>query len=116
MATEVKIPEIGEGVDSVELTKLLVKAGDTVSKDQSIAELETGKAVVEVPSPAEGKVSELKIQEGSEVKPGDIILTLEAAGSSGDEPDGEDRGDPYADSTGKQEEHYGKERDGSGRG
>ncbi|MFO7821971.1 MAG: 2-oxo acid dehydrogenase subunit E2 [Lentisphaeria bacterium] len=77
MATEVKIPEIGEGVESVQLTKMLVQQGDSIKVDQSIAELETGKAVVEVPSPADGKVAEIKLENGSDVKPGDVILTLE---------------------------------------
>jgi pyruvate dehydrogenase E2 component (dihydrolipoamide acetyltransferase) len=50
VAIDITVPEVGEGVDSIEVVKVLVKAGDEVEVDQPIVELETGKAAVEVPA------------------------------------------------------------------
>ena len=76
--TEVKLPDLGEGVTEGELVKWLVKAGDTVKADQAIAEMMTDKATVEVPSPVAGKVAELRAKEGSVVKIGEVLITLES--------------------------------------
>ena len=50
MVLEFKLPEMGENIESAEITKVLVKAGDSIAVDQSIIEIETDKATVEVPS------------------------------------------------------------------
>ena len=78
---EVKLPELGENVVQGDLTRFLVKVGDTVAKDQPIAEVETEKAVVEIPSPEAGKVLELRAHEREKVKVGAALLVLEASGS-----------------------------------
>ncbi|MEX2592652.1 MAG: 2-oxo acid dehydrogenase subunit E2 [Anditalea sp.] len=83
MAIEVKIPQISEGVDSAQVIEILVSEGDSIEKEQSIIAVETEKASVEVPSSDSGKVKEIKVKEGDEVKVGDVILILE-------EEDGED--------------------------
>jgi pyruvate dehydrogenase E2 component (dihydrolipoamide acetyltransferase) len=77
MSTEVKLPELGENIESGDLVKVLVKVGDQVEKDQAIVELETDKATIEVPSPAAGKVSAVHVKEGQKLKVGDAILSLE---------------------------------------
>lgn len=77
MAKEVKIPKISEGVESAEVTEVLVSEGDTIKEEQSIIAVETEKASVEVPSSDGGKVKEIKVKEGDEVKVGDVILILE---------------------------------------
>lgn len=82
MATEVKLPELGEGVTEGELVKWLVKPGDTVKPDQTIAEVMTDKATVEVPSPIGGVVKELKFKAGDVIKVENTMLTLDAAGAS----------------------------------
>ena len=82
MATEVKLPELGEGVTEGELVKWLVKPGDSVKPDQSIVEIMTDKATVEVPSPIAGVVKELKFKVGDVVKVENVILTLEGSGAS----------------------------------
>ena len=64
MIEEIRLPEISENVDSGDVIKVLVKAGDFVEKEQSLVELETEKAAFEVPSPLKGKVTEVKIKEG----------------------------------------------------
>ncbi len=82
MATDVKLPELGEGVSEGELVKWLVKTGDAVKADQPIAEVLTDKATVEVPSPVAGTVGDLKFKPGQVVKVGETMITLSASGSA----------------------------------
>jgi len=81
MATEFRFPDLGEGIAEGEVKKWLVKVGDTVTKDQSIAEVETDKAVVEIPSPVAGKVLRLDHQEGELVNVGEVLAVI---GEEGD--------------------------------
>jgi pyruvate dehydrogenase E2 component (dihydrolipoamide acetyltransferase) len=81
----IKLPELGENVDSGDLTKILVSVGDTVSKDQALLELETDKATIEVPSPVSGVIKELHVQEGRKIKVGDTLFTVEENGAAGQE-------------------------------
>ncbi|MFZ3231332.1 MAG: dihydrolipoyllysine-residue acetyltransferase [Pseudobdellovibrio sp.] len=74
--TDVKLPELGEGVTEGELVKWLVKPGDSVKADQTVAEIMTDKATVEVPTPVAGVVKELKFKPGQLIKVESIILTL----------------------------------------
>lgn len=80
MTTTIKLPELGENVDSGDLTKILVSVGDTISKDQALLELETDKATIEVPSPVSGVIKELHVQEGRKVKVGDPLFTVDEDG------------------------------------
>lgn len=82
MATDVKLPELGEGVTEGELVKWLVKPGDSVKADQAIAEVLTDKATVEVPSPVAGVVKDLKFKAGDVVKVGSTMITLEGSASA----------------------------------
>ncbi|MFV3407041.1 2-oxo acid dehydrogenase subunit E2 [Bdellovibrio bacteriovorus] len=82
MATDVKLPELGEGVTEGELVKWLVKPGDAVKADQAIAEVLTDKATVEVPSPVAGVVKDLKFKSGDVVKVGATMITLDGAGAA----------------------------------
>jgi pyruvate dehydrogenase E2 component (dihydrolipoamide acetyltransferase) len=75
-ATEVKVPDIGD-FDDVPVIEVLVKAGDTVKKDDSLIVLESDKATMEVPSPAHGTVKEVRVKPGDKVKEGTLILMLE---------------------------------------
>jgi len=77
MATEFKLPDLGENIDGGDVLKVLVKEGDTVTAEQSVFELETDKALVEVPCPYAGTVSKVHVGEGDSVKVGDLLLTLE---------------------------------------
>ena len=76
MAKEFRFPDLGEGVTEGEIKKWLVKIGDEVQKDQSIAEVETDKAVVEMPSPYSGKIIKLNHLEGGIVKVGEVLATI----------------------------------------
>jgi len=77
MAVELKLPELGENIDSGQVVKLLVAVGDMLVKDQPVIELETGKASVEVPATASGKVTALLVKQGDTIKVGQAILTLD---------------------------------------
>ena len=75
--TEVRVPDIGD-FKEVEVIEVLVKPGDTVTKEQSLITLESDKATMEIPSPAAGMVKELRIKVGDKVSKGSLILMLEA--------------------------------------
>jgi pyruvate dehydrogenase E2 component (dihydrolipoamide acetyltransferase) len=79
---EIVLPELGEGVSEGELVNWLVKPGDKISADQTIAEIMTDKATVEVPSPTAGTVKEIKFKEGDIVAVGKVMLVLETTGTS----------------------------------
>ena len=81
MPTEVKLPDLGDGVDSGDVLEVLVSEGDTVAKDQGLLEIETGKATLQVPSTAAGKVIKVHVQKGQSIPPGTVIVTLEAVGA-----------------------------------
>lgn len=80
MAYEFKLPELGEGITEGEMSSWLVKAGDDVGEDDVIAEVQNDKATVELPCPVEGKVLDLKVNEGDTVEVGDVIITFDAKG------------------------------------
>jgi pyruvate dehydrogenase E2 component (dihydrolipoamide acetyltransferase) len=76
-ASEFKLPELGENIDQGDLVRLMITPGAKVSEGQPVMELETDKAVVEVPSSVSGVVKEIKVKEGDKVKVGQVIFTLE---------------------------------------
>jgi pyruvate dehydrogenase E2 component (dihydrolipoamide acetyltransferase) len=78
---EVKVPDIGDFTD-VPVVTVMVKAGDTIAKDDPLLELESDKATMEVPAPEAGTVKEVKIKEGDKVSQGSLILLLETSGGS----------------------------------
>jgi pyruvate dehydrogenase E2 component (dihydrolipoamide acetyltransferase) len=78
-ASEFKLPELGENISSGDLVRLMIAPGASVSEGQPVMELETDKAVVEVPSTISGVVREVKVKEGQKVKVGEVIFTLEGA-------------------------------------
>ena len=89
MATiEVKVPDIGDFAD-VPVITVFVKPGDAVKAEDALIELESDKATMEVPSPAAGKVAELRVKEGDRVGEGSVILTLEAEGAGDASASGE---------------------------
>jgi pyruvate dehydrogenase E2 component (dihydrolipoamide acetyltransferase) len=73
---EFKLPELGENITTGTVTKVLVNVGDKVEKDQPVIELETEKAVVEVPSDVSGTVQEIKVKDGDTVNVGQVLLVL----------------------------------------
>jgi pyruvate dehydrogenase E2 component (dihydrolipoamide acetyltransferase) len=79
---DVSLPELGEGVTEGELVKFTVKVGDSIKQDQTIAEMMTDKATVEVPSPFAGVVKALKAKEGDVISVGQVLISIEATGGS----------------------------------
>lgn len=86
MATEFKLPELGENIESGDVVRVAVAAGDKVSEGQAVLELETDKAVIEVPSNVSGVVQEIKVQQGQKVKVGQVLFTLEGNGTGAKAP------------------------------
>ena len=85
MLKEIKIPEISENVESGTVVAVLVEAGQMVDVDDSIIELETDKAVVEIPTPYKGKITEILVKEGDEVNIGAVIARVETEVTEVDE-------------------------------
>ena len=75
--TEFKLPELGENIDQGDLVRLMISLGASVTEGQTVMELETDKAVVEVPSSVTGTVNEIRVKEGQKVKVGQVIFTVE---------------------------------------
>ena len=76
---EFKLPELGENIEQGDLVRLMVAPGAAVSAGQSVMELETDKAVVEVPSSVSGTVQEIRVKEGDKIKVGQVIFTVDGA-------------------------------------
>ncbi|MBV6477347.1 MAG: Dihydrolipoyllysine-residue acetyltransferase component of pyruvate dehydrogenase complex [Ignavibacteria bacterium] len=77
MIKEIKLPEVSDNVESGDVVKILVKIGDKISIDQPLIELETEKAMFEVPSTEAGIVKEIKVKEGEAINIGDVIIKIE---------------------------------------
>ncbi|PAD26926.1 branched-chain alpha-keto acid dehydrogenase subunit E2 [Niallia circulans] len=80
MAFQFRLPDIGEGIHEGEIVKWFVKPGDKVQEDDVLCEVQNDKAVVEIPSPVEGTVEEVKVEEGTVAVVGDILITFDAPG------------------------------------
>ena len=80
--SEFKLPELGENISQGDLVRLMIAPGTKVSEGQPVMELETDKAVVEVPSSVSGVVKEVKVKEGEKIKVGQVIFTLEGGQSA----------------------------------
>ena len=77
--TDFTLPELGEQIEAGDVLRVLVKAGDTLVKEQPVLELETDKATIEVPSSVTGTVKEIKVKAGDKVKVGQAILSYDEA-------------------------------------
>ncbi len=80
--SEFKLPELGENIHQGDLVRLMVSPGAQISEGQPVMELETDKAVVEVPSSVTGIVKEVLVSQGDKIKVGQVIFTLEAGSTS----------------------------------
>ena len=77
MASEYKLPDLGEGIESGDVARVLVSEGDVIGAEQIVLELETDKALIEVPSPFAGKVVSVNVKEGDRVPVGGLLITVE---------------------------------------
>jgi pyruvate dehydrogenase E2 component (dihydrolipoamide acetyltransferase) len=85
-AAEFRLQELGENISEGDLVRLMIAPGTKVSEGQPVMELETDKAVVEVPSTVGGVVKDVKVKEGEKIKVGQVIFTLQGAAQSTTEP------------------------------
>jgi pyruvate dehydrogenase E2 component (dihydrolipoamide acetyltransferase) len=79
------LPDLGEGITEGEIRKWLVKEGDSIEEHQTVLEIETDKAVVEVPSPRKGKITKINKEEGQIVKVGEVLMTITEEGEKVEE-------------------------------
>ncbi len=80
MAFEFRFPDVGEGITEGEIVKWKVKEGDKVTQDQVLADIETDKAVVQIPSPRAGTILKLNYKEGDTIKVGEVLVVIGDAG------------------------------------
>ena len=99
MPIEFKMPDLGENIENGDVVSLLVSVGDRIEEDQPVLELETDKAVIEVPSSTGGTVTAVHVKEGDNAAVGQLLLTLEA----GDAQSAEASADPQPDPTSAQQ-------------
>ena len=82
MAKQFKFPDVGEGITEGEIVKWVVKEGDYIKEDQTLGEIETDKAIVEIPSPFEGTILKLHFKEKDIVKVGEVLVTIGEKGEA----------------------------------
>lgn len=80
VAFQFRLPDIGEGIHEGEIVKWFVKPGDKVQEDDVLCEVQNDKAVVEIPSPVEGTVEDILVEEGTVAVVGDVLVTFDAPG------------------------------------
>ncbi|MCH7505633.1 2-oxo acid dehydrogenase subunit E2, partial [PVC group bacterium] len=83
---DIRVPALAEGIDSGTIVSILVKVGDRVKKDDPLVEIETNKAVADIPSTGEGTVSKIHVQEGDDVPVGSILISLNGEGTEVSRP------------------------------
>src|SRR3569832_1242417 len=81
MTTEIKVPQLPESVADATLVAWHKQPGDTVSRDENLADLETDKVVLEVPAPLNGVIKEIRIQSGTTVTSGQVLAVIDEAGA-----------------------------------
>ncbi len=86
MVTEFRFPDVGEGITEGTVKKWLVKEGDTVEEDQVMAEVETDKAVVEMPSPVSGTILKIQVREDEVIMVGQVLVVIGETGEAVPEP------------------------------
>src|SRR5688500_584102 len=82
MAIDFKLPDLGENVESGDIVSVLVNEGDTIQAEQGVFEVETGKAVVELPCPHSGRIAKIHVQKGAKVRVGETLLTLDGSSTA----------------------------------
>ena len=86
MAIEIKLPALKENVDTVEVNAVHCTPGATVAKDQVLLEVQADKTALDVPSPAAGRVTDVRVKVGEQIKVGQVICLLD--GGNGEVPKG----------------------------
>lgn len=87
MSIEFKLPELGENIESGDIVNVLVREGEVIEGNQGVVELETDKAVIEVPCPHAGKIEKIHVGKGDTVKVGQILLTVDGDAEPEESPE-----------------------------
>ena len=82
MPTEFTLPDLGEGIEAGDVVSVLVSEGDTIDIDQGVVELETDKALVEVPSSVAGTVTQVHVSVGDRVPVDGVLISVEESGEA----------------------------------
>jgi len=77
---EFKLPELGEDIETGDIVNIMVTVGDSVTKEQPLMEIETDKAVIELPAPIDGSIKELHVKKGDNIKIGQLLVTFDENG------------------------------------
>lgn len=85
MTIEYKLPDLGEDIETGDVIGVFVSAGDKVSEDQALLEVETDKAAIEIPSPSAGVIKEVHVNEGDTIKVGQLLVTIDDGKGNGKE-------------------------------
>lgn len=78
---EFKLPDLGEGMQEAEVRRWLISPGESVKRDQPMVEVETDKAVVEIPAPIAGRVAEIRVPSGNVARVGEVLIVFETTGA-----------------------------------
>lgn len=79
---DVRLPNLGEGAESGAVVSVAVKEGDSINAGQTIAEIETGKAVAPIPSPTGGKVTRVAVKAGDKISVGQVLISIQESGAA----------------------------------
>jgi pyruvate dehydrogenase E2 component (dihydrolipoamide acetyltransferase) len=82
MSKEFKLPELGENISAGTVGKILVTVGDVIAAGQNVIEIETDKAVAEIPTSVAGRVTDIRVKEGGTVRVGDVVLVVDESASA----------------------------------
>src|SRR5215216_5255472 len=85
MASQIKLPNLGENIESGDVLTIFVSEGDAVEANQDLLEVETDKATMPVPAPQAGKITKVLVKEGDTIEVGAPIMEIEAAGAQAKE-------------------------------
>ena len=89
MTVDFRLPHLGENINSADIIKVHVKEGDKIEVDQTVVEIETDKATVEVPSEVAGIVNKVYVKEGSKAQVGEPVISVEVNGKESSQEEGE---------------------------
>ena len=86
MSVEIRVPQLPESVSDATLVAWRKQLGESVNRDENLADLETDKVVLEVPAPISGVLKEIKVQSGTSVKSGELLALIDEAAAAGSVP------------------------------
>lgn len=104
MAQEFRLEDPGEGIHEAEILNVLVSEGQSISEGDPVLEIETDKASIEIPSPFDGTIESINVQDGDQVHVGDVLMTYRSEEAEAEGESEEEAEEPTQESTAKQEE------------